>query len=100
MLDAEVARVQRRPHLGADQLTHLAGVLAAEREAAAQRIRIRGLEREVVGESVGVGEDVVVALEYDEIARRRAASDRRVDASPSDVDLRERPVDQALRLEP
>ena len=82
-------------------MAHLAGVLAAEGEAAPYRIEVGALEREIAGQGVGIGEGEVIALVRLEIAPEGWPTvDACVDPAPAEVDFGDRPVHQRFHLQP
>ena len=58
----EVGEVEAGPHLVADGVTHLPGILARGGDAVADRVGVGGLEGQVVGQGVGVGQHEVFVV--------------------------------------
>ena len=80
-------------------MAHLAGILASQGEAAPYGVGIRALEREVVGQSVGVGQgEVVVVVEFEPAAGRLPVH-AGVDAPPAQIYLPHGSIHQRLRLQ-
>ena len=103
-LDADIADVQVRqveagPHPDTEDVADLPGILARGREAVSDRIRIVGLEGQVVGHRVGIGQHEVLVLlaGCQESAQGRPVYGP-VEAPPALVDLLDRPVLHSLEL--
>ena len=90
---AEKGDIEARPHVLADDVTYLAGVLPSCGETVPDAIGVAGLESQVGGECIGVRQHELLVPEVRfQIASRRCAEEPDVQTPPTPVYLLDRPI--------